>query len=216
VKESLFAKALRGFFILLPFLIAYLMAGQLVDMLLGLTQPIVDLMPGILFESEGMQRVFAFGVLIVICILVAQIAHTALARRFGNWFEQRIMSKFPPYQVLKSLSQRLSGAEDESLQPALMTVAPDGRWQRDGVCADGPGSGAGTAPDRQREQTGAPGVLDVGRTDLADELGHGHRGPVCQEDRVSSGDGSESGSLEFPSNPRRVARIAFARLGGLA
>jgi uncharacterized membrane protein len=127
MKESLFAKALRGFFILLPFLIAYLMAGQLVDMLLGLTQPIVDLMPGILFESEGMQRVFAFGVLIVICILVAQIAHTALARRFGNWFEQRIMSKFPPYQVLKSLSQRLSGAEDESLQPALMTVAPDAR-----------------------------------------------------------------------------------------
>ena len=39
MKESLVAKAVRGFFILLPFLIAYLMLGQLVDMLLALTQP---------------------------------------------------------------------------------------------------------------------------------------------------------------------------------
>ena len=127
MKESLFAKALRGFFILLPFLIAYLMAGQLVDMLLGLTQPIIDLAPGIAIKSESLRRVVAFVVLIGICILVAQIAHTALARRLGAWFEQTVMSKFPPYEILKSLSQRLSGAEEESLQPALMTVAPDAR-----------------------------------------------------------------------------------------
>ena len=50
MKESLVAKALRGFFILLPFLIAYLMIGQLVDMLLALTQPLIDLMPGIVFR----------------------------------------------------------------------------------------------------------------------------------------------------------------------
>ncbi len=127
MKESLIAKALRGFFILLPFLIAYLMAGQLVDMLLGLTQPIVDLMPGIVIQSEGMQRVVAFLILIVICVLVAQFAHTAIARRFGSWFERTVLDKFPPYEILKSLSQRLSGAEEESLQPALMNVAPDAR-----------------------------------------------------------------------------------------
>ena len=126
-KESLFAKALRGFFILLPFLIAYLMAGQLVDMLLGLSQPIFDLMPGILIKSEELRRVVAFMVLLVLFVVVAEIAHTAPARRFGNWFEQKIMNVFPPYQVLKSLSQRLSGEEEERLQPALMTVAPDAR-----------------------------------------------------------------------------------------
>lgn len=127
MKESLVAKAVRGFFILLPFLIAYLMIGQLVDMLLALTQPLIDVMPGIVFETEGWRRVVAFGVLIVICILVAQVAHTRLARRFGSWFESAVMSRFPPYAVLKSLSARLSGQEDDALQPALMTVAPDTR-----------------------------------------------------------------------------------------
>jgi uncharacterized membrane protein len=127
MKESLVAKALRGFFILLPFLIAYLMLGQLVDLLLALTQPLIDVMPGIFIETEGWRRVVAFGVLIVICILVAQFADTRLARAFGTWFEDAVMSKFAPYAVLKSLSARLSGEEEDKLQPALMTVAPDTR-----------------------------------------------------------------------------------------
>ena len=127
MKESLAATALRGFFILLPFLIAYLMVGQLVDMLLALTQPLIDVMPGILFETEGWRRVVAFGLLIVICVLVALIADTGPARRFGSWFESAVMGKFPPYAVLKSLSARLSGAEEEQLQPALLRIDDDSR-----------------------------------------------------------------------------------------
>jgi uncharacterized membrane protein len=127
MKESLVAKAVRGFFILLPFLIAYLMVGQLVDMLLALTQPLIDVMPGILIQSEAWRRVVAFGTLIAICIFVALIADTALARRFGRWFESAVMGKFPPYAVLKSLSARLSGSEEEKLQPALLTVNDDAR-----------------------------------------------------------------------------------------
>lgn len=122
MKDGIAAKALRGFFILLPFLIAYLMVGQLVDMLLALTQPLIDVMPGILFETEGWRRVVAFGLLIVICVLVALVAETAPARRFGRWFESALMGKFPPYAVLKSLSARLSGSEEESLQPALLKM----------------------------------------------------------------------------------------------
>jgi len=127
MKDSLVAKALRGFFILLPFLIAYLMLGQLVDGLLALTQPIIDVMPGILLKTEGAQRVAAFGALIVICILVAQFSHTRLARRFGSWFEEAVMGKFPPYSVLKSLSGRLSGRDEENLQPALLKTDADAR-----------------------------------------------------------------------------------------
>jgi uncharacterized membrane protein len=127
MKESLVAKAVRGFFILLPFLIAYLMLHQLVDMLLALTQPLIDLTPGFLIRSEGQWRLALFVVLIVICILVAQVADTAIARRFGSWFESAVMGRFPPYAVLKSLSARLSGKQEEKLQPALLRVGDDAR-----------------------------------------------------------------------------------------
>lgn len=124
MKETLVAKAMRGFFILLPFLIAYLMVGKLVDMLLALGQPLIDVMPGIVFKTEGARRLVAFGILIVICVLVAQFAQTRPARRFGRWFEGTVMSRIPPYAVLKSLFSRLSGEEEGTLQPALMTVSP--------------------------------------------------------------------------------------------
>ena len=127
MKESLVAKAVRGFFILLPFLIAYLMVGQLVDMLLALTQPLIDVMPGILIKTEGWRRLVAFGILVVICVLVALVAETTPARRFGAWFETAVMGKFPPYAVLKSLSARLSGKEEEQLQPALLKTSDDSR-----------------------------------------------------------------------------------------
>ena len=48
MKDSIVAKTLRGFFILLPFLIVYLMLGSLVDGLLALGQPVFDVMPGFL------------------------------------------------------------------------------------------------------------------------------------------------------------------------
>jgi uncharacterized membrane protein len=127
MKESLVAKALRGFFILLPFLIAYLMIGQFVSMLLALTQPLFDVTPGFLVRGEGPTRLALFAVLILICILVAQIADTAIAQRIGSWFESAVMGKFPPYAVLKSLSARLSQKEEEKLQPALLKVGDDAR-----------------------------------------------------------------------------------------
>lgn len=124
MRESLVAKVMRGFFILLPFLIAYLMLGQFLDMTLALAQPVVDILPEKLAGGQGMERLVAFLLLLVICVLVAQVAHTASARRFGRWFENTFMSRFPPYAILKSLSQRLSGEENDKLQPALMTVSP--------------------------------------------------------------------------------------------
>ena len=127
MKESLVAKALRGFFILLPFLIAYLMLGQLVDVLLALTQPIMDVAPGVVFQTEGARRLVAFGILIVICIFIAVVADTTLARRAGTWFENTVMNRFPPYAVLKSLSARLSGKKEEKLQPALLEVGDGAR-----------------------------------------------------------------------------------------
>jgi uncharacterized membrane protein len=176
MKDSLVAKAVRGFFILLPFLIAYLMLGQLVDMLLALTQPLIDVMPGIIFKTEGSRRVVAFGALIVICIFVALVADTALARRFGAWFEDAVMSRFPPYAVLKSLSARLSGTEEESLQPALLEMGggarmlvaiverlPDGSVTVFAPLAPTPGLGVLQIVD--------PGKLEVLQCSMSDALG---------------------------------------------
>ena len=119
---------LEGFFILLPVLIAYLMLGQLFDMLMALTQPILDVMPEGPFGDVWAHKLTAAGILIGLFFVVGIASRTRSARRFGNWFEDRFLDRFPPYTILKSLSTWIAGNEAaEHLQPALLDVLPETR-----------------------------------------------------------------------------------------
>ena len=51
--KSFFRSFAEGFFVLLPILIAYLMLGQLFDMMMALTQPVLDVLPARLFPGNG-------------------------------------------------------------------------------------------------------------------------------------------------------------------
>ena len=127
-RISLGALFLEGFFILLPVLIAYLMIGQLFDMLMALTQPILDVMPERFVPGRWAHQFTAAGILVGICFLVGVAARTAPAARFGGWFERTFMARFPPYRVLKSLASWISGkGAPQHLQPALLDVLPETR-----------------------------------------------------------------------------------------
>ena len=121
-------KFVDGFFILLPVLLVYLMVGQLFELLMTLTTPITDVMPRRLFSEEWVHRLTAAALLIVIFVLVGLAATTKPSRRVGNWIESKLLSRFPPYVVLKNLSKWLAGKDvPAQLQPALLTVSPGTR-----------------------------------------------------------------------------------------
>ncbi len=126
--RSFFALIAEGFFILLPLIIAYLMIGQFFDLLLVVTSPVTDLLPGEWFYDEFEEHSAAALVMVGLFLLVGLLAKTRPAHRLGSWIERSLFERFPPYTVLKSLSQRVGGSEDaEKLQPALLTVGPDTR-----------------------------------------------------------------------------------------
>ncbi len=128
VLKKLGSKFIEGFFILLPVLITYLMLGQLFDLLMALTQPIVDVLPTGLFSDLWIHRLTAATLLVVIFIFVGLVANTAPAHRFGDWFEKTFLRRFPPYTVLKSLSKWIAGKDvPGQLQPALLSVTADTR-----------------------------------------------------------------------------------------
>ena len=124
--KRFFKLFVEGFFVLLPVLIAYLMLGQLFDMTMALTQPVLDVLPARLFPGEWSYKFTAAGILIVIIVLVGLASHTEIARRFGTWFESAILVRFPPYNILRSLATWMSGRDAPAqLQPAILSVAPD-------------------------------------------------------------------------------------------
>ncbi len=83
--KNILRQFVDGFFILLPVLLVYLMVGQLFDLLMTLTTPIIDVMPRRLFSEEWVHRLTAAGLLIVIFVLVGLAAKTKPSRRVGNW-----------------------------------------------------------------------------------------------------------------------------------
>lgn len=118
---------LEGFLLTLPVLLVYLMLGGVVDGMLALTAPIADFLPMDWFEDAEHQRLIAAVLLVVLFLVVGLAAQTAPMQSLGVWIENRTLNRFPPYAILKSLSQGIGGKDQEHLRPALLSVAPDSR-----------------------------------------------------------------------------------------
>jgi uncharacterized membrane protein len=128
VARSISDVFIEGFLVLLPALISYLLLGGLFDMLMALTQPIVDVLPASAFLDQWGERAAAAVALVAIIFLLGLATRTALGRRTGHWIEDRVLTRFPPYVVLRSFSRRMFGTEHpDELQPAFLQVSPGNR-----------------------------------------------------------------------------------------
>ena len=116
---------IEGFMVMLPFLISYILLGGLFDALLALTQPLIDVLPQGLFPDTWTHRFAAAVALAAIFFLAGLAARTAAGRRLGKWIEDRFLSRFAPYSVLRSFSRRITGRDiPDELQPALLQSNP--------------------------------------------------------------------------------------------
>ena len=119
-------RVMGGFLILLPLLLTYLMVGQMFDLLLVLTVPITDILPENAFPDIWEQRLVAAAILIALCLLTGLMMEIQASKEIGHWIETRVLNRFPPYAVLRSLSQQLSGKDGPTqLQPALIAIDAD-------------------------------------------------------------------------------------------
>ena len=128
IPRFTFSRIVDGFLVLLPFLLTYLMMGQLFDAMLALATPIADLLPKGAATREWALRLQAGGLLVVACFLVGLGMRTQMARRFGKWIEETFLNRMPPYVILRNLARRISGRDvPNQLQPALITTDPGQR-----------------------------------------------------------------------------------------
>jgi uncharacterized membrane protein len=125
IPRVAFSRIVDGFLALLPFLLTYLMMGQLFDAMLALAAPIADLLPKGIATSEWALRLQAGGLLVIACFLVGLAMKTEAARRFGKWIEEVFLNRIPPYVILRNLAKRVSGRDvPNQLQPALIRKDP--------------------------------------------------------------------------------------------
>ncbi len=116
---------IEGFLVLLPVLISYLLIGGFFDLLMSLTQPFIDVLPQSAFRDRFGHDAAAVGLFVVITFVAGLASRSVIGRRVGSWIERRVLTRFPPYVVLRSFSRRLFGEDvPDQLQPAVVEVAP--------------------------------------------------------------------------------------------
>jgi uncharacterized membrane protein len=109
-----------GFFAVLPVILVYLLVGQLLDMMMVLTVPILDFLPeGGAFDLDA--QVLAVVLLLALLFLIGLAALTGPGQRLGDWVERTALSKVPLYDMFRNLASRLGGDEKLShFKPALV------------------------------------------------------------------------------------------------
>jgi uncharacterized membrane protein len=116
-----------GFFTVLPVLLIYLLIGQLFDMMMSLTQPILDFLPDssvLNFDAQLLAVILLLGLLLI----VGLAALTGPGRALGEWLEQNLLSKLPLYDMFRNLASRFAGEKGVShFTPALVKTWPNMR-----------------------------------------------------------------------------------------
>lgn len=112
-----------GFFVILPTLIIYLLLKETFGVVLALTSPIIDLMPASWMEEGMAPQLVALLLLILISFILGVVLRYSLTQKLVEGFEEKLLNKLPGYTIIRSLTRRFSGQEeDEAFRPALMAM----------------------------------------------------------------------------------------------
>jgi uncharacterized membrane protein len=108
-----------GILIVLPLYLAVLLLVKTLSGMLGMLSPVTAQIPA----SVHYRQIAAMLVILAVCFIAGLLVRTrpgSLARRV---IEERLLTHIPGYDILRSLTHRLTGAGDErSFTPALVEI----------------------------------------------------------------------------------------------
>jgi len=117
-----------GVFYLVPIIVFAAVIGKALGISRKLVAPLVAIFPlegPLSFLSE---KVLAIIVIVLFCFLAGLIAKTAGGKGFTRWLESNVLSMVPGYTLIKSLSESMSGIEEQSGREAVLARIEDA-WQ---------------------------------------------------------------------------------------
>lgn len=110
-----------GFLIIIPLLVVYFVLAEAVDLLIAVTQPIAERLPGDWIDSERDAKILALLILLGSCFIAGMIIKTRAGVSSGHWLEKHVLQKLPGYRMAKTLTRQFTGSEEASqFAPAVL------------------------------------------------------------------------------------------------
>jgi len=154
-----------GFVILLPLLVVGLLVEQIFLALHALLLPLLDAMPGVVFQRTAVRLVAVCLTFVVLLYMVGLLARTRMGRALGGWMEPGLQNHVPLYLVLHNLAAGLvERGEEKTMIPAQITVDSPGLTQL-GLIVEQHADGSATVflPGSPNPSSGTVVVVDAER-----------------------------------------------------
>ena len=106
-----------GFVVVLPMIILYLLFGELIELLVQLTEPITKGLPFTALINVIIATLIAITVAVMFCFLTGLIVRTSWGGATKEWVEKKFLSRMPIYTMIKNLTRRFVGRSGEQFRP---------------------------------------------------------------------------------------------------
>jgi uncharacterized membrane protein len=128
--SSLLALIGRGFVIVLPLLLLGVVISVLYGIIAGWIRPVLDAMPGTVFQNVAARFVAVVGFVVLLILVVGALSRTRLGQSVGRRIEESMLSRLPLYHVLRVMVAGLAGGGDAgAIKPVLVTIDEPGLQQ---------------------------------------------------------------------------------------
>lgn len=108
---------IAGLLIVVPIYLAILLLVKAMQSVAGLARPFAMLLP----ESLPAEHVLSLLLVLIICFLVGAAIRTAVGQAIREKTERVLFERMPGYTLIRSLTQRLAGRDEEhTWKPALI------------------------------------------------------------------------------------------------
>ena len=117
--QFVLSSLVRGLLIIIPLYLAVLLLLKAAKSLAGLVRPLATLLP----EWLPAERLLSLLLVWFVCFLVGAAVRTRAGRMARERIEKSLFEKIPGYELLRSLTQRMAGKDEESAwKPALVEI----------------------------------------------------------------------------------------------
>jgi uncharacterized membrane protein len=108
-----------GLLILVPVYLSVLLLIKAMSSVAGLAQPFAMLLP----EWFPAEHILSLLLVLLVCVLIGAAVRTPAGRAIQERTEKSFFERMPGYALLRSLTQRLAGKDEENVwKPALAEI----------------------------------------------------------------------------------------------
>jgi uncharacterized membrane protein len=119
---------LGGLLFLLPLAVILVILVKVGEVAVKTADPVADMLP--YSKVTAITIVYVAGAILIafVAFVVGMFARSLSSGKLVSWLEDRVLMRFPPYAVVRNVSQNIAGIEDDrGMKPVLVRV--DHGWQ---------------------------------------------------------------------------------------